>query len=703
MKLSEIKLNLRKALEEDANEIFLSSEYQQFLGGTMYALLKETEYSNIYLNLYSDKTATASTDGQKIRLSIDGVLTSFAQNNDEKYLSHIGLLFHECGHLLYTNFKSLNALRRKFVNLGHLDSAEIQSICYCKDEYTKELLDMTNVIEDMYIEKCLEKEYAGQVVKALCQNREYEKAHYGNSDELEKLALEGKLSQVHAFTYLLHDYCNVHAFKGDENWVELKPAHDLLEKFKPSIDELKSYQESSKKNKILTKIAKEMLALMDNAPKMQMQGQGGNPSNSQDDSNQQGQSGQGSDPCQNQQNQEGSQNQNQGSGQDENSNQSSNQNQGSNGGGKTMVAPNGKREKDLCENKLGGETSSMLNSTGREPKDKFKPDSSKKSLEERREEAREKKQIQDDLNQALDEIAKDLYKQQEGDKEVLKALDAIKKETNKSFRVIRPDCWNNDYRNEYKKIKNEVKPIISQASNLINNILKNFEEPENETKLTSGGKVVVKDLWKQDGKCFSQYKEGDEMPDVAFGLVIDGSGSMGREKMNAAIKAAVALKEMCNKLDIPCAVISHSSSSFPIERFATFSDDTDFQKISQHSGGGGTCDSMGLYVMGEMLLQRPEKEKIMIIISDGDPNDVGFSGLKTIKKTKISCGNGNDAVQETKAVVKGFKKCGIQTYGVALFCYDDIKAIYEKDTIECKNLAELPRKLAKLLKNAVVK
>lgn len=703
MKLSEIKMNLRKALEEDANEIFLSSEYQQFLGGTMYALLKETEYSNIYLNLYSDQTATASTDGSKIRLSIDGVLTSFAQNNDEKYLSHIGLLFHECGHLLYTNFKSLNALRRKLVNLGHLDSAEIQSIYYCQEEYKQELLDMTNVIEDMYIEKCLEKEFAGQVVRALCQNREYEKAHYGNSDELEKLALEDKLSQIHAFTYLLHDYCNVHAFKGDENWIELKPAHDLLEKFKPSIDELKDYQESSKKNKILTKIAKEMLSLMDNTPKMQMQGQGGNPSDSQDDSNQQGQQGQGSGSCQNQQNQEGSQNQNQGSGQGENSNQSSNQNQGSNGGGKIRVAPNGKREKDLCENKLGGETSSILNSTGREPKDKFKPDSSKKSLEERREEAREKKQIQDDLNQALDEIAKDLYKQQEGDKEVSKALDTIKKETNKSFRVIRPDYWDGDYRNEYKKIKNEVKPIISQASNLINNILKNFEEPENETKLTSGGKVVVKDLWKQDGKCFSQYKEGDEMPDVAFGLVIDGSGSMGHGKMNAAIKAAVALKEMCNKLDIPCAVISHSSSSYPIKRFATFNDDTDFQKISQHSGGGGTCDSMGLYVMGEMLLQRPEKEKIMIIISDGDPNDVGFSGLKTIKKTKISCGNGNDAVQETKAVVKGFKKCGVQTYGVALFCYDDIKAIYEKDTIECKNLGELPRKLAKLLKKAVVK
>lgn len=700
MKLNEIKLNLRKALEEDANKIFLSSEYQQFLGGTMYALLKETEYSNIYLKLYSDQTATASTDGQKIKLSIDGILTSFAQNNDEKYLSHIGLLFHECGHLLYTNFKSLNALRRKFVNLGHLDSIEAQSICYCQDEYTKELLDITNIIEDMYIEKCLEKEFAGQVVKALCQNREYEKAHYGNSDELEKLALEGKLSQVHAFTYLLHDYCNVHAFKGDENWAELKPAHDLLEKLKPSIDELKDYQESSKKNKILTKIAKEMLSLMNNTPKMQMQGQGGS-NDSQDDSSQQGQQGQGSSSCQNQQNQEGGQNQNQGSGQNESSNQNSNQNQGSNGGGKTRVAPNGKREKDLCENKLGGKTNSMLNSTGREPKDKFEPTSSKQSLEERREEAREKKQIQDDLNQALDEMAKDLFKQQAGDKEVAKALDNIKKETNKSFRVIRPDDWNNNYKNEYKKIKNEVKPIISQASNLINNILKNFEEPENETKLTSGGKVVVKDLWKKDGKCFSQYKEGDEMPDVAFGLVVDGSGSMGSGKMRAAIKAAVALKEMCNKLDIPCAVISHSSSSYPIMRFATFNDDTDFQKISQHSGCGSTCDSMGLYVMGEMLLQRPEKEKIMIIISDGDPNDTGFDGLNVIKKTKIC--DGDDAIQETKAVVKGFKKCGVQTYGVALFCYNDIKAIYEKDTIECKNLAELPRKLAKILKNAVVK
>lgn len=712
MRLNEIKKNLRNALEEDANKIFLSSEYTQFLSGTMYALLKETEYSNINLCLYSNPSDTAATDGKRIKLSIDGVLTSFAKNNDEKYLSHIGLLFHECGHLLYTNFKSLNGLRNKFANLGHLDRNEIQSISNCQNEYTKELLDMTNVIEDMYIEKCLEKEFAGQVIKALRQNREYKKTHYGNSDELEKLALEGKLNQVHAFTYLLHDYCNVHAFKGDENWVELKPAHDLLEKLKPTVDELKVYQENAKKNKLLTKIAIEMLSLMDNSPKIQIQG-----GNSQGNNSQQGQQGQqngqgsgGSNSSQNQQNQQNGQNQ--GDSQGQSQGQSEDQissGQGSNGGGnKVKVAPKGKREKNLCEGKLGGEINPNLNSTGKKPKDKFDSNASNsKSLKDKKEEAKENKQIQEDLNQAIDDIAKSLYKQQAGDKEIEKALEAIRKETGENFRVIRPGCYISDYKKEYRRIKNEVMPIIKQASNLIENVLKNFEEPENETKLTSGGKVVVKDLWKQDGKCFSQYKEGDEKPDVAFGLVVDGSGSMGNtydKEMSSAIKAAIALKEMCNKANIPCAVVSHSGSDDPVFRYATFEDDTDFQKISGCYGRGGTCDSLGLYVMGEMLLQRPEKEKIMIIVSDGSPNDMGFYGLNTIKKTKIIRDkNSHPAVDETKAVVKGFKKCGVQTYGVALFCYEDIKAIYGKDTVECQSLNELPRKLAKLLKKAVIK
>lgn len=641
MKLKDVKKALLECLETNANAVFNSSEYQQILTGTMYALLKNTDYSNIDLCLFSNKSQTASTDGQDIYVSINGVLSEGVKTNEEKYLSHIGLLFHECGHLLYTNFKDLNELKNSFRDLSFLTPEELKKLPsgYDWSTYSQEICDMTNIIEDMYIENCLKMEYAGQVVKALEQNRETEKNRSESKETLERLRKEGKMSLIHGFNWLLHDYCNVHYFKGDEDWTELKRAKEVLEKIKPTIEKLKVYQEGDTKVKLLTSIAREMLTLLEK----------------KDD---------------------------------------------------TSYNKPTKNEEQACSEKKGGSLNSGLKTEGKKPQSKEEIEKQKeaksqsKTRKEKIEDSNDAKRLQENFNDMLEELVKASAQKQKGNEEIGKALEKIKSETNKEFYVFRP---NGNGLTSYKKYKKEVNPIIKQAVNLINNVLKTREEPDVETKLTCGGKVVVKDLWKRDGKCFSQYREGDETPDVAFGLVIDGSGSMGLatrdERMNGAVKAAITLKEMCKELKIPCAVISHSGET--ITNFATFEDDSDFTKIAVHWGSGGTCDSMGLYVMGEMLLQRPEKEKIMIIISDGSPNMSAFNKLAVIKKTK-NLERGNPK-QETKCVVKGFEKCGVQTYGIALYCYEKIRGIYEKNTIECNSLNELPKKLAKILKKAVLK
>ncbi len=647
MKLKDVKKQLINSLEKDAREVFLSDEYRQILTGTMYALLKNTEYSDIALYTYLGEGETAMTDGEMIRLAVDGTLSASVKTNEEKYLSHIGLVFHECGHLLYTNFKVLNRLRDGFCCLGFL-SKEVSDKYFAnnskgKYEYARTIDDMVNIIEDMYIENCLEMEYSGQVVKALKQNRASEKAMSSSKEELERLRQEGKMSMLQGFSWLLHDYCNVHYFKDDEEWTELKRAKEVLDKIKPTLEKLKVYQEGDTKAKLLTSIAKEMLALVESP--------------------------------------------------------SDNRTTESKG-----------KEQNTSQGKVGSKLDRNLMSSGKkaQSEEERKAEEAKLPRQEQIENAKTEKSMEENFESVLNDIAKAKTEKLDGDKEVREALKEIKRETNKDFRVIRPV---NDLRlGFYNSYKKEVATVTKQAVNLINNVLKTREDPDVETKLTSGGKVVCKDLWKGDGKYFSQYREGDEVPDVAFGLIVDGSGSMGRATdngsyLNGAVKAAIALKEMCNKLDIPCAVISHSD--YQITKFATFEDDTDFKKIASHRGRGGTCDSMSLYTMGEMLLQRPEKEKIMIIISDGEPNRCIFEEGAVIKNTKKPTSSPNayfdEAVEETKTTVKAFKKCGVQTYGVALYCYKEIKEIYGNDTIECKSLNELPKKLAKILKRAIFK
>lgn len=633
MRLRDVKKNLAQALEENAERIFLSDEYNQILTGTMYALLKETEYYNVGLKLFPNFYQTAYTDGYTIYVSIDGPFTEPVNTNEEKYLSHIGLLFHECGHLLFTNFKELNDLREEFRQFVFLTDEEIQKIpASYKDVYRKEIDDMVNVIEDMYIENCLKMEYSGQVVKALEQNRNTERKISPSKDELEKLRKDGKLKVIHGFTSILHDYCNVHNYDENEDWVELKKAKEVFDKVKPTVDKLKNYMDINEKKKLLTSIAREMLQLVEDLD---------------DDS---------------------------------------------------TSSPDNAKEQRACENRKSGGLDN-LNSKGRKPetKEQKQAKESQKSRQEQIEDIKDSQKLQETFDNLVKDMADSIVKTSNGNEEVDKALNQIYQETDQKFHVIKPDKSSNP-KEKYKEIKNSVNPIIKQATNLVKNVLKTKEEPDVETKLTSGGKVVVKDMWKNDGKFFSQQREGDEVPDVAFGLVIDGSGSMNGKKMNSAIKAAVALKEMCNNLNIPCAIISHTG--LRIIRFATFADDNDFKYIAFHRGYDGTCDSMGLYVMGEMLEQRPEKEKVMIIISDGEPNTAVFTHKDTIKKTKYLDKN---PIDETITVKKAFEKCGVKTYGVALYCYDDIKEIYGKDTIECKDLNELPRKLAKILKQTIFK
>ena len=115
------KKDLRKEIinsfnDEDDINFYLRPEYAELIRATMYSLLKDTDYEGVRLYLNNNPKGTASTDGCEVNISVCGPLS--VGNKYEKYISHLGLICHECGHLLYTEFDGLNNLRESFYKMN---------------------------------------------------------------------------------------------------------------------------------------------------------------------------------------------------------------------------------------------------------------------------------------------------------------------------------------------------------------------------------------------------------------------------------------------------------------------------------------------------------------------------------------------------------------------------------------------------------
>ncbi len=163
------------------------------------------------------------------------------------------------------------------------------------------------------------------------------------------------------------------------------------------------------------------------------------------------------------------------------------------------------------------------------------------------------------------------------------------------------------------------------------------------------GKLNTPKLWKQRlGKYrLFQRRDNPERLDICFILLVDESGSMNREsKYIAAREATVFFAEVLDRLDVPFEIIGYSTDSSEAAMAASLGHVPAFQyRHIRHSplqhriykafdepfGPNKTrlvnifprfnnWDEEHLLFAYRRLLQRDEKERVIIITSDGQPN-----------------------------------------------------------------------------------
>lgn len=219
------------------------------------------------------------------------------------------------------------------------------------------------------------------------------------------------------------------------------------------------------------------------------------------------------------------------------------------------------------------------------------------------------------------------------------------------------------------------------------------------------GKVCSKNLFRacvpQQGngdwnsKVFKKKIE-DDMLDVAVSVLVDWSGSMGGDKARHAATGAALLNDSLSRvLRIPLEILGFTTGSghgkvaiLDIKDFNKLvPSDKILERFSSHYGNmGGTPDADSIMFAYNRLIQRKEKRKVLVVLSDGSP---------------ASNRQGNAAAY-LKTLVETIDKEGrVFIFGIGIED-DNVKKFYPKNIV-INNSDELERAMLSVISNYIVR
>lgn len=255
----------------------------------------------------------------------------------------------------------------------------------------------------------------------------------------------------------------------------------------------------------------------------------------------------------------------------------------------------------------------------------------------------------------------------------------------------------NDWKDRYDHIYDEIKPYSMRTRRMLEKVL-TAKLPEGVQKGYSIGRFstpsYIAHLHIGDGKAFSRYNQPETRSDVAFGLLIDQSGSMEGEKIECARSSAIMFADILNSINVPHIIVGHSSDDSTVCNLCIYHDfnensDRNRYKLVGIGCGGFNMDGAAIGYCCEKLKNRPEKEKILIVITDGQPSEIGFHTEETAPYI------------DTAKTIKDYEK-KIHIFGAVIDGDMDVmKYMYCDRVFDLRDLDKLPVSLSSLIKRFV--
>ena len=235
------------------------------------------------------------------------------------------------------------------------------------------------------------------------------------------------------------------------------------------------------------------------------------------------------------------------------------------------------------------------------------------------------------------------------------------------------------------------KPLLSLSKRMqqqVMQVLKDKRDGSKQTGLLLGKRLNIRALTSNDGKYFYNNRLPIDEAELSVGVLVDESGSMSsNDRTTSARAASIVLQDFCEKLNIPVCIYGHTThGGVDLYAYSEFEsvDKKDRYRLMDISSRGSNRDGAALRFVCERLITRPERTKLMIIISDGQPADTGYYGT--------------EAEADLRGIKREYTNKGITMFAAAIG--DDkpcIERIYGDGFLDITDVNQLPKNLTSLI------
>lgn len=259
--------------------------------------------------------------------------------------------------------------------------------------------------------------------------------------------------------------------------------------------------------------------------------------------------------------------------------------------------------------------------------------------------------------------------------------------------VHRPD-YDQENQQEYVKLSKGLMPIVREIARKTLPLLEHEVSSEFARNHYYGGKFQADSVAYRDFRYFAKKRPPMESPSLVVGLRVDESASMSAfGRLEAAKTAVIAVYEFCQFCNIPILIYGDTADVSKMEQMSIFAY-TDFDKtdandrfrLTRIRARSNNRDGMALRIIAERLAVTPQKTKLLISISDGQPKAMDDY-------------TGSYAAQDMRQTIAEFERKGVTFLAAAIGQDKDvISQIYGNERfLDITNLNEFPAKLVRII------
>lgn len=237
-----------------------------------------------------------------------------------------------------------------------------------------------------------------------------------------------------------------------------------------------------------------------------------------------------------------------------------------------------------------------------------------------------------------------------------------------------------------RRVYQQNRRVTRQNIEILTDVLKRALVTRDEKEMIIGefGQILPNRLWnvgRTDNRRLFMRENRNYNTDFVVEVLIDGSGSQRRRQSQVALQAFI-ISEALSNVKIPHRIMSFCTfwDYTVMRRFREYEEGREANgRIFEFYGSSNNRDGLAVRAAAYGLLQRPEENKILIVLSDGRPNDIVVNRPNSRNPRPYF---GDYGVKDTAFEVRRLRNAGVSVLGVFAGEEQDLQAerkIFGKD------------------------